>query len=120
MVNGFWLEAERDQAEAAAQELRNLGLSNRQLAFSQEVKGAKIEYDTEGRLRTWIKGRLRSGNVPEPEPEAEPPIVLRTWPSAEQAAQVCQIMNRHGAHKVNHWEAGPAQQPSKGSETDTG
>lgn len=104
MVNGFWPEEERGQAEAAAAELTRLGLRENQIGFSRTTPGPGIEYSSGGGLFTWIKGKLFSGETTEPEAPAEP-VVLRTWPGPEQAEQVCEIMNQHGAAKVNYWES---------------
>ena len=105
MMNGFWKEGERDRAEAAAAELRGLGLGERQISFSTTNPRSPIEYSSGGGLRSWIRGKLSRGAA-DPEPEGtEEPVVLMTWPEAGQADRVCEIMNRHGADKVNSWEA---------------
>lgn len=121
MVNGFWPESERSKAEAAAEELRGIGLGQKQVSFSQTTQGHIIEYNSGG-LITWIKGKLFSGNAAEPE-VPDVPVVLRTWPDEGNTERVCEIMNRHGAYKVNHWEAQSgtqSQQTAEGSQATPG
>jgi len=103
MVNGFWPEDRRADAEAAAEEIGRLG--EVRTAFSPQQEQYTPEYG-DGAMVRWIKGQL--GVEEREQPAAEPPVVLRTWPPPDMRDRVAEVMDRRGAERINCW-SGPVE-----------
>lgn len=97
MVNGFWPEDRRPDAEAAAEEIGRLG--DFKIAFSPQQEQHTPEYD-DGGVVNWIKGKLGAA---EEESTVQPPVVLRVWPQPELRDKVAEVMDRRGAERINCW-----------------
>ncbi len=103
MVNGVWPAERREEAEAAAEELRRVGLGKEQVKFSASPEsctevGTATESSVLDRLRS-----LFGGSRPESE-EPREQVVLRTWPPEEMVVKVEEVMRRFGAQQVRRWE----------------
>lgn len=103
MVNGFWPEQRRADAEAAAEENGRLG--EVRTAFSPQREQYTPE-NGDGAMVHWIKGQL--GVEEREEPAAEPPVVLRAWPPPDMRDWVAEVMDRRGADRINCW-GGPVE-----------